>query len=400
MLRTVAPSLESRGHGYGRDVVPPSAEEFRSLFALDPEVVFLNHGSFGAAPRPVLEHQNELRRRLEQNPVAFLKRELPGLLDEACTALAGYVGADPEGIGLLPNATTAINAVARSLRLEPGDEIVLTDHEYGAMRLLWEEISSRSGARLVVVALPLPYDDPRAVVEAFAAVLTSRTRVVFFSHVTSLSALVLPATELCALAREAGAVSLLDGAHAPGQIELDLAAIGADCYAGNAHKWLCAPKGSAFLYAGEAARTWVGADVVSWGWAWDGDDAFRGRFSWRGTSDPTALLSIPAAIRFQQEHDWPEVRRRCRALAEETADRLVTELGAVELAARPLQAPQMVSVSLADADPDQLERGLWEQCRIELPVERLLDLVVARLSVQAYTTAADCEALVSALVRL
>ena len=378
----------------------PSAEEFRSLFALDPEVVFLNHGSFGAAPRQVLDYQAELQRRLEQNPVAFLKREAPGLRDETRSALAGYLGADADGLGLLPNATTGINAVARSLRLGPSDEIVLTDHEYGAMRLLWEEVAARSGSRLVLVSLPAPYEDPDAVVDAFSAALTSRTRVVFFSHITSLSAIVLPARELCALAREAGAVSVVDGAHAPGQIDLALAEVGADCYAGNAHKWLCAPKGSAFLYAGEAAREWVGADIVSWGWTWNGEDAFRGRFSSRGTTDPSALLSIPEAIRFQQEHDWPEVRRRCRALAEDTADRLVAELGAVELAARPLQAPQMVSVSLARAEPDELERALWEQYRIELPVDRLLDLVVARLSVQAYTTAADCDALVLAMVRL
>jgi isopenicillin-N epimerase len=379
--------------------VPLAPEEFRREFALDPEVVFLNHGSFGAAPRRVLDYQAEIRRRLELNPVGFLKRELPDLMEEARACLGDYLGAEQAGLGLLPNATTGINAVARSLRLEPGDEIVLTDHEYGAMRLLWDEVAARSGARVVVVVQPVPYEDSLDVVEAFAAALTDRTRVVFFSHVTSLSAIVLPAAELCALAREAGAVSVVDGAHAPGQLDLDLDAIGADCYAGNAHKWLCAPKGSAFLYAGEAAREWVGADIVSWGWSWDGAEAFRGRFSWRGTSDPSALLSIPEAIRFQQEHDWPEVRRRCRALAEETAGRLVAEAGAVELASRPLQAPQMVSVSLADTDPDELERMLWERHRIELPVDRLNDLVVARLSVQAYTTAADCDALVSAIVR-
>jgi isopenicillin-N epimerase len=379
--------------------VPLAPEEFRREFALDPEVVFLNHGSFGAAPRRVLDYQAEIRRRLELNPVGFLKRELPDLMEEARACLGDYLGAEQAGLGLLPNATTGINAVARSLRLEPGDEIVLTDHEYGAMRLLWDEVAARSGARVVVVVQPVPYEDSLDVVEAFAAALTDRTRVVFFSHVTSLSAIVLPAAELCALAREAGAVSVVDGAHAPGQLDLDLDAIGADCYAGNAHKWLCAPKGSAFLYAGEAAREWVGADIVSWGWSWDGAEAFRGRFSWRGTSDPSALLSIPEAIRFQQEHDWPEVRRRCRALAEQTAGRLVAEVGAVELASRPLQAPQMVSVSLADTDPDELERMFWERHRIELPVDRLNDLVVARLSVQAYTTAADCDALVSAIVR-
>ncbi|HEY7016874.1 MAG TPA: aminotransferase class V-fold PLP-dependent enzyme [Gaiellaceae bacterium] len=379
--------------------MPLAPEEFRREFALDPEVVFLNHGSFGAAPRRVLDYQAEIRRRLELNPVGFLKRELPDLMEEARACLGDYLGAEQAGLGLLPNATTGINAVARSLRLEPGDEIVLTDHEYGAMRLLWDEVAARSGACVVVVVQPVPYEDSLDVVEAFAAALTDRTRVVFFSHVTSLSAIVLPAAELCALAREAGAVSVVDGAHAPGQLDLDLDAIGADCYAGNAHKWLCAPKGSAFLYAGEAAREWVGADIVSWGWSWDGAEAFRGRFSWRGTSDPSALLSIPEAIRFQQEHDWPEVRRRCRALAEQTAGRLVAEVGAVELASRPLQAPQMVSVSLADTDPDELERMLWERHRIELPVDRLNDLVVARLSVQAYTTAADCDALVSAIVR-
>lgn len=363
------------------------------LFALDPDITFLNHGSYGAAPRPVLRRQAELRARMEANPVAFFRRDLPGLLADARGALAAYVGADPDGLVFVPNTTTAINTVARSLRLEPGDEILVDDHEYGALALLWDEVARETGASVVTIRLPIPYDDERGIVDAFAAAVTERTRVLFFSHITSLSSYVLPAPRLVELARERGILSVVDGAHAPGQIPLDLDALRADVYAGNAHKWLCAPKGSAFLYARGDARRWIRGEVVSWGWTWDGDDAYQQRFSWGGTRDPTAPLTIPAAIELRETWDT----NGARELTLRAADALEA-VGATRIARDDLRAPQMVTVALPDApDPEPLWERLWRDHRIEVPVESLHDLTITRVSAQVYTTADDVSSFVAAL---
>jgi isopenicillin-N epimerase len=217
------------------------------------------------------------------------------------------------------------------------------------------------------------------------------------SHITSLSALVLPVARLCALARDSGAVSIVDGAHAPGQIDLDLPSIGADVYAGNLHKWVCAPRGSAFVWATPEARSWIRGPVISWDWSWSGADAFQGRFGWSGTFDPTALLSVPAAFRFQREHSWPQVRRRCRRLALATIEALEAEVGAIPLAAPLLRSPQMMAFSIPCADPVRVQKYLWQRHRIEIPGEAFHGLALLRLSVQAYTSEADCERLVNGL---
>ena len=245
--------------------MPLSASEFRSLFMLDPSVVFLNHGSFGAVPRPVHSHQEALRRSMEAEPVRFLARELPDELDRVRESVAALVRAEAASIALTVNTTTAVHAVARSVRLERGDEVLLTNHEYGAMLLLWDEVAAQAGARVVVADLPRT---PRSDEELAACVLnrlTPRTRVVFCSHITSLTSTLLPIAQICAEARRQGVISVVDGAHGPGQVELDLPAAGADVYVGNAHKWLLAPRGAAFIHAGTDAREWIRGPVVSWG---------------------------------------------------------------------------------------------------------------------------------------
>ena len=282
----------------------------------------------------MFEVQEALRRELEREPVLFLARKLPGRLARVRERIARYVNAESgDEIGLVPNVTTGLNAVARSVDLRRGDEILLTDHEYGAKRILWDEIAALAGANVVVASLPRPALSEDDLFDAIAPRLTRRTRILFVSHITSLSALQLPVARLCALARERGVVSVIDGAHAPGQIELDVRAVGADVYAGNLHKWVCAPRGSAFVYATPEARAWIRGPVISWDWSWSGDDAFQGRFGWSGTIDPTALLSVPEAFRFQRRHAWPQVRRRCNRLALATITALEAEVGAVPLAA-------------------------------------------------------------------
>ena len=376
--------------------------EIRELFLLDPKVIFLNHGSFGAVPRPVFEQQERLRRELEAEPVLFLARRLEERLAAVRAEVGAFVGAHEDDLGLVPNTTTALNAVALSLDLGPGDEIVTTTHEYGAMAILWDEVSRLTGATVRPAVLPEPATSDDEFAEAVEEVLTERTRVLFCSHVTSLSAMVLPVATLCAEARRRGIVSVVDGAHAPGQLELDLGAVGADVYAGNLHKWVCSPRGSAFVHVRRELQERIRGPIVSWNWTWDGPAAFRGRFGWPGTVDPTSYLAVPAALAFRREHDWPAVVAACRERLERTVAELVDELGGTPAAARGLRAPQFASVhlDLGGREPDEVQRALWERTRIEVPVERIGSLTVVRPSVQGYTTDEDCRALVEALTAL
>jgi isopenicillin-N epimerase len=373
-----------------------TAAEIRGDFLLDPDIAHLNHGSFGATPLPVLRRQEELRAELERSPVEFLARRLPDLLAEVHAQVGAYVGADPSSLVLVPNATTALNAVARSVPLPRGSEVVITDLEYGAMRLLWEEVARRRRARLVVAHVPLPVRDELQLVDAVWSAVTPRTRVVFVSHITSETALVLPLRELCRRAREARILSVVDGAHGPGQLPLSLDGLGADVYAGNGHKWLCAPKGSAFLYARGDARDWLAPPVVSWGWAAD-EDVFHARFGWSGTADPTAVLSMPAAIAYELGNDWDMLRERCRGLARRTQEAVLRLAGMEPIAAETLQAPQMVAFPVPHADAEALQKALRKDFRIEIPVHETDGRVLVRLSVQAYVTDEDCARLVEAL---
>jgi isopenicillin-N epimerase len=273
--------------------------------------------------------------------------------------------------------TTGLNAVARSIELRRGDEILLTDHEYGAKRILWDEVAARAGAKVVVATLPRPALGEDELFDAVAARFTARTRVLFVSHITSLSALVLPVARLSALARERSVVSIVDGAHAPGQVDLDLPAIGCDIYAGNLHKWVCAPRGSAFVWATAESQTWLRGPVVSWDWSWSGPEAFQGRFGWSGTTDPTALLSVPAAFRFQREHAWRQVRRRCNVSRSRPWPRSRPR-PCDPARRRRVRAPQMASFSIPCADPAGVQRHLWRRHRIEIPGEMLYDLSLLR----------------------
>jgi isopenicillin-N epimerase len=374
----------------------PSAQRIRRDFVLDPGIAYLNHGAFGATPKPVLEHQAQLRHELERAPVAFLDRSLPEALDAVRRTLSAYIGADPQRLAFTRNATTALNAVALSLDLAPGDEVVVTELEYGAMRLLWSEVSHRTGAEIVPVQIRLPAHSDDEIVETVWSRVSGRARALFLSHITSETALVLPVARLCRRAREAGIIAIVDGAHAPGQLSLCLDDLGADAYAGNGHKWLCAPKGCAFLYAGDALREQVSPPVVSWGWAPGDGDRFHERFSWAGTDDPTAVLSLPAALSYLAGIDWPSVRERCRRLARDTQAEALRRLGGEPIAPPELQAPAMVAFPVPFPAADEAAHRL-RALGIEIPVHRIGDRTLVRLSVAPYTTEEDCDRLVEAL---
>ena len=377
----------------------------RELFLLDPELTFLNHGSYGACPREVLHAQQQWQQAMERNPVEFLGRRSAGLLAAARARWAAELNAPADDIAFVANATTGVNVVARSLELQPGDEVLATDHEYGACVEAWKLICRERGATFRTVTIPLPFERERFV-ERLLAAAGPRTRVVYASHITSTTALVLPVAELCAAARGRGLVSVIDGAHAPGHVALDLAAIGADFYTGNGHKWLCGPKGAAFLYVGPEHQRRIAAPVISWGYAAEvsghtGFDAYTGRTAlerrllWQGTRDVAAWLALPVAIDFQARHDWPAVRARCHALLADTLHVWTRRFG-LPPASTDDDYGQMAVLPVPHADAERLRRRLWEESRIEVPVTQHAGRTFVRLSLQGYNTAADVERLLAA----
>lgn len=387
-------------------------------WTLDPSVTFLNHGSFGACPESVLAVQREWRDRMEREPIRFLGRELEGHLDVAREAVAAFLGADPTGLAFVPNATAGVNAVLSSLRFEPGDELLTTDHEYNATLNTIRAVADRDGATVVQAALPFPAPGEDEITDAVLVAVTPRTRLAVLSHVTSPTALILPLERLILELADRGVDTLVDGAHGPGMVPLDLDALGAAYYAGNGHKWLCAPKGAGFLWVRADRRERIHPTIVSHGANDTRTDRSRYRleFDWVGTADPTPALTMPAAIDWMARLDpggWPAVMAANQAMALAARDRLAAALGV------PPPAPAALIGSMAavpiprlttDTEALALHLALVED-RIEVPVHGWPvpaarptptdppRSILVRVSAQRYTEPEDVEALVAALGR-
>jgi isopenicillin-N epimerase len=374
--------------------------DLAKLWPLDPDVIFLNHGSFGACPAEVLRHQQALRAEMEAGPVRFLSRELDDRLDAARASLAAFVGADPDDLGFVVNATTGVNAVLRSLAFSAGDELLTTDHAYTACRNTLGFVAERAGVHVVVAPVPFPLASPDEVVQAVLAGVTPRTRLAMLDHVTSPTGVVLPLERLIAELSARGIEVLVDGAHAPGMLPLDLSTLGATYYSGNCHKWMCAPKGSAFLWVRRDRHAAVHPVTISHGASAvrPGRSRFRLEFDWTGTSDPTAWMTVPKAIDYVGSllpGGWPEIMRRNRALALEARRRVCAAVGT------PPPAPEEMIGSLAAVvlpngqtteivwrRPDPIQQRLYDDWHIEVPVmswpaapKRLI-----RLSAQLYNS--------------
>jgi isopenicillin-N epimerase len=382
----------------------------RRHWAFEPGLVFLNHGSFGACPAPVRAAQQALVERMERNPVAFLGRESGALLRQARQALGRMVGAEADDLAWVPNSTTGVNLVAHSVALAPGDEVLGTDHEYGACVATWQRACRRQGARYVSVAVPLPFEPGGFAGRVWAAV-TPRTRLIFLSQVTSTTALVFPLAELCRRAHEAGIAVLVDAAHVPGQLPLHLDETGADFTVGNTHKWLCAPKGSAFLHVRRDRHALIEADVVSWGYvaaeagtaaghtgfaAYTGDTLLEQRLQWQGTRDLSAFLAVPAALQFHHEVLAGEAPR-CRALAAALLQQACARSGLPSPAPAAALA-QMAPIPVRCADAEGLRRRLFERHHIEVPVTQHGGQTFVRASIAAYNDEDDVQRLLAALV--
>jgi isopenicillin-N epimerase len=370
----------------------------RTEFLLDPDVVFLNHGSFGACPRPVFERYQQWQRELERQPVEFLARRLPDLLAEARRALAEYVGASADDLFFVPNATSGVNVAARTLSLRPGDEVLGTTLEYGACDLLWEHYCAKAGAMYVRAEVELPVQRADEVVDALFARVSERTCAVFVSHLTSETALVLPVDEIVARARDLGLTTIVDGAHAPAHVPVDLASLDADFYAGTCHKWMCAPKGAGFLHVRPELQDGVDGLIVSWGYA--GDATFLTRSELQGTRDPSSYLTVPAAIEWLAANDWPGVQARCRELARAARTRLSGLGVGIEPVADETLVAQMVSLRMPVDDPDALKQRLYDEHRIEVPVFARKTEPLLRYSVAAYTEERELDVLEEALAEL
>jgi isopenicillin-N epimerase len=379
-------------------------------FLLRDDVVFLNHGSFGACPRPVFETYQGWQLELERQPVAFLGRELTERMRVPRVALSAFLGTTSENVVGLVNATEGLNIVAQSLDLKEGDEILTTDHEYSALEKTWAYVARRTGAKIVTVKVPMPFVSEEAFTETILAGITDRTRVLFLSHITSPTALVFPIERPIAEARKRGIWTVIDGAHTPGHIPLNLDAMGVDFYSGNCHKWLMTPKGSAFLYVRPELQGMINPLVISHGWTADskqpdakgafGNSPFIDELEMQGTRDPAAWLTVPAAIEFRMQHDWTSVAADCRVLAQDTARRLQALTGLAPLSTPEFCAPQMVAMPIPDTDTGELAKQLMARYSIEIPVFKWQDHSIVRVSVQGYNSKAQMDTLIEALTEL
>lgn len=364
----------------------------KEQFLLQPDITYLNFGSFGACPKPVFQRYQQFQLELEQEPVQFMMRHGPRYLEASREALAQYVHCDAADLVFVTNPSYAINIIAKSLHLQPGDEILSTNLEYGAVDRTWRFCCTQTGARYVQQAIALPVQSEADIVDALFQGVNDRTRVICVSHITSATALILPVEEICARAKALGLITLVDGAHAPGHVPLHLNTLQADYYTGACHKWMCTPKGCSFLYAAKEAQQRLQPLVVSWGYeaALPSGSQFQDYHQMQGTRDYSAFLTIPAALQFFEENHWEARAKQCREMVQAFYPKLCTTVGT-----RPLSPVndnflgQMASIPVLTNSASELQQLLLNQYQIEIPVTQAGERTFIRYSIQAFNTADD-----------
>lgn len=372
----------------------------KDLYLLDPDITFLNHGSFGACPKPVFDAYQNWQRKLENQPVQFMAIDVYEHLALARNKLGAFIGCDGDDLFFIPNATTAVNTIIRSLDLGPGDEVLSTNHEYGSLIRAWEWVAKEKGFHFIQHEFPLPLKTHEDFIEDFWESVTANTRIIFVSHITSSTGLIFPAEEICSRARKDGILTIIDGAHVPGQLALDITAMDPDVYTGACHKWLSAPKGSTFLYVKNDLQSLIKPLIISWGEA--GDDPGPSQFlkdnQYQGTRDPSAFLAVPAAIDFQKEHNWNTVKKSCRELNRRTRDRAYKIIHTDPICPNTEEwLVQMASVEVDVNNEQALKDTLLETYKIEIPVFTWQEKTLLRFSFNAYNDEHDADVLIGAL---
>lgn len=369
-------------------------------FLLNPEYRHLNHGSFGACPKPIFEDYQRWQLALERDPVDFFVNKGNEQLQRSKEALAKYINCNPDDLVYTTNPTYAINIIAKSLDLKEGDEVLATDQEYGALDRTWKYYCEKAGAKYVQQTIQLPVTSKEQMIEDFFAGYSENTKAIFISQITSMTALIFPVKEICERAKSLGLLTIVDGAHVPGHIPLDLAELEADIYTGACHKWMMTPKGSSFLYAKPEVQNDFDPVIISWGYDADfpGKSKFLDYHQLQGTRDYSAFLTIPASIEFMEQHDWREVSSKAKEMLRKNYPVLCDLFGTKPLC--PISDEflgQIASVPLPIDDPMPLKKELFEKYKIEIPVFKLRDQVYLRLSTQAYVSQEDVDALIEAL---
>ena len=399
--------------------VPPP----RSARSIPEDVTYLNHGSFGPAPRVVQECREEWSRRLERQPMDFYLRQMEPALDDAITKLARFVGADPRDMAFVDNATVAMNVVAETIPLQAGDEVLLNDHEYGAVFRIWRQRCDQVGARVVTAKLnlkarpsepsessprlPDPLDDKGAVLESIFAAVTDRTKLIVVSHITSPSAVVLPVTEICRLARSRGIPVCIDGPHAIAMRDVNLREVDCDFYCASLHKWLSAPCGSGFLYVKRERQRGLKSHMTSWGRSLSGrSERWQDQLNWLGTRDPAPFLAVPAAIEFLEQVGIDGFRQWTHQLAQTARQKIEAHLGQhAWIPDSPEWYGSMIAIPLGDdhwkkPKPNAmhpLQQALRERFQIEIPITNCCDQSFLRVSCHLYNTEADIDRLIDAV---
>ena len=380
-----------------------NTNELKQQFLLRGDITFLNFGSFGACPIPVFETYQNFQRELEQEPVDFFLVKGPQYLSTSKAALSNYIKCNADDIVYVTNPSYGVNIIAKSLDLQPGDEVLTTNLEYGACDKTWKYYCAQKGAKYVRQKIRFPLESKEDFIEQFLRGITDKTKLIFISHITSSTGLRLPVEEICALAKERGILTFVDGAHAPGQIDLNLSTLGADIYTGACHKWMLTPKGSSFLYVSKRLQHLFDPLVISWGY--DSVSPSHSQFvdyhQMNGTRDYAAFLSIPAAISFMEENNWPAVSESCRKIVKDNADRFCKLLNATPLC--PVGddfIAQLYSITIKTDSPQKLHDTLYEKYKIQISVMPHEDKVYLRYSIQGFNCNEDLDKLYEALAEI
>ncbi len=371
------------------------------MFLLQDENVFLNHGSFGACPKVVFDGYQEWQKLLEKQPVKFLTSDLYNYLENSRHELSEFVGCQEDEIAFFQNPTHAISCIIQSLDLNKGDEILMTNHEYGALIRAWTEWGKQKHINIIQNEIPIPVDNKDDFIRSFLSGITSKTKIIFMSHITSSTALKFPVKEIISAAKDRGIITIIDGAHVPGHIPLDINDLNCDFYTGACHKWLCAPKGASFLFVKKEHQKWIRPHVYSWGKKGDdpSNSEFLQDFQWQGTRDMSAFLTIPIAIKFYHEKIQKH-QNMCKEVIKDTGKIFSQILGTEPIYNNDEWIEQMVSHKLPDNAPQNLKKILWNDYKIEIPIFEWNNCNYIRLSFQVYNSQDDIELLLHALKSL